>query len=83
MQRAIQINRASNAAALNYLGYTYAEMGTRLDETESLVRRALAIEPTRPSTSTASAGCTTSAATSRAPASTSSERGGLAGTTPP
>jgi Flp pilus assembly protein TadD len=44
MQRAIQIN-PSNAAALNYLGYTYAEMGTRLDEAESLVRRALAIEP--------------------------------------
>jgi Flp pilus assembly protein TadD len=34
-----------NAAALNYLGYTYAEQGNRLDEAERLIRRALAIEP--------------------------------------
>jgi Flp pilus assembly protein TadD len=47
-----------NAAALNYLGYTYAEMGVRLDEAESLIRRALDIDPTTASTSTASAGCT-------------------------
>jgi tetratricopeptide (TPR) repeat protein len=44
MERAIEIN-PENAAALNYLGYTYAEMGERLDEAESLIRRALAIEP--------------------------------------
>jgi tetratricopeptide (TPR) repeat protein len=44
MRRAIEIN-PNNAAALNYLGYTYAEMGTRLDEAEALIRRALAIEP--------------------------------------
>src|SRR5207247_1682915 len=31
--------------ALNYLGYTYAEMGVRLDEAEKLIRRALEIEP--------------------------------------
>jgi tetratricopeptide (TPR) repeat protein len=30
---------------LNYLGYTYAEQGERLDEAEKLIRRALAIEP--------------------------------------
>ena len=30
---------------MNYLGYTWAEMGVRLDEAESLVLRALKIEP--------------------------------------
>ena len=34
-----------NANALNYLGYTYAEMGVKLDEAEALIRRALEIEP--------------------------------------
>lgn len=32
-------------AALNYLGYTYAESGENLDEALSLVRRAVALEP--------------------------------------
>jgi Flp pilus assembly protein TadD len=44
MQRAVALN-PKNAAALNYLGYTYAEMGTKLDEAEGLIRRALEIEP--------------------------------------
>jgi Flp pilus assembly protein TadD len=34
-----------NANALNYLGYTYAEMGIRLDEAEALVREALKYKP--------------------------------------
>ncbi|MEK6601610.1 MAG: tetratricopeptide repeat protein, partial [Candidatus Binatota bacterium] len=34
-----------NAAALNYLGYTWAEMGIHLDEAENLIVRALKIEP--------------------------------------
>ena len=34
-----------NAAALNYLGYTWAEQGIHLDEAEQLILRALAIEP--------------------------------------
>jgi tetratricopeptide (TPR) repeat protein len=44
MLRAIELN-PKNAAALNYLGYTYADMGVKLDEAESLIRRALQIEP--------------------------------------
>ncbi len=44
MRRAIELN-PSNAQALNYLGYSYAEMGTRLDEAEKLIRRAIDIEP--------------------------------------
>jgi Flp pilus assembly protein TadD len=44
MRRAIDIN-PSNAPALNYLGYTYAESGKRLDEAEKLIKRALNIEP--------------------------------------
>ena len=44
MQKAIALN-PKNAAALNYLGYTWAEQGTRLDEAESLIRRALQVEP--------------------------------------
>ena len=35
----------SNAPALNYLGYTYAESGAQLDEAEKLIKRALVIEP--------------------------------------
>jgi len=34
-----------NAEALNYLGYTYADKGIRLDEAEDLIRKALAIRP--------------------------------------
>jgi len=44
MRRAIQLN-PQNAAALNYLGYTYAEMGIELDEAERLIRQALALSP--------------------------------------
>jgi len=44
MREAIKLN-PSNAQALNYLGYTYAEMGTNLTEAERLIRRALQIEP--------------------------------------
>jgi Flp pilus assembly protein TadD len=44
MRRAIELN-PQNAAALNYLGYTFAEQGVRLDEAEDLVRRALDLEP--------------------------------------
>jgi tetratricopeptide (TPR) repeat protein len=44
MKRAIEIN-PQNAAALNYLGYTWAEMGIQLDEAEILIQRALKIEP--------------------------------------
>jgi len=44
MQKAIELN-PKNAAALNYLGYTWAEQGTRLDEAEALIRQALQVEP--------------------------------------
>jgi tetratricopeptide (TPR) repeat protein len=44
MKKAIELN-PQNAAALNYLGYTWAEMGIQLDEAESLIQRALKIEP--------------------------------------
>jgi tetratricopeptide (TPR) repeat protein len=44
MKRAIEIN-PKNAQALNYLGYTYADSGTNLDEAERLIKRALAVEP--------------------------------------
>ena len=44
MQKAIDLN-PRNAAALNYLGYTWAEQGIQLDEAERLIRRALAVEP--------------------------------------
>jgi len=44
MRKAIDLN-PKNAQALNYLGYTYAESGSHLDEAERLIKRALAIEP--------------------------------------
>ncbi len=34
-----------NAAALNYIGYSWAERGENLDEAEELIRRALALSP--------------------------------------
>jgi len=53
MTHAIELN-PKNAPALNYLGYTYTEMGVKLEEAETLIRRALAIAPDDASTSTAS-----------------------------
>lgn len=44
MQKAIELN-PHNAAALNYLGYTYADMGVELDRAERLIIRALALAP--------------------------------------
>jgi tetratricopeptide (TPR) repeat protein len=44
MKKAIELN-PQNAPALNYLGYTWAEMGVQLDEAEGLILRALKIEP--------------------------------------
>jgi Flp pilus assembly protein TadD len=44
MHKAIEIN-PSNAPALNYLGYSYAEAGTHLVEAEKLIKRALILEP--------------------------------------
>lgn len=34
-----------NASALNYLGYTYADLGKHLDEAEILIKKALEIRP--------------------------------------
>jgi Flp pilus assembly protein TadD len=44
MKKAIELN-PKNAPALNYLGYTWAEMGVHLDQAENLILRALKIEP--------------------------------------
>jgi tetratricopeptide (TPR) repeat protein len=38
-----------DAAALNYLGYMFAERGMRLDEAVDLVQRALKVDPGNPS----------------------------------
>ena len=38
----------SNIAALNYIGYTYAEEGRELDEAERLIRKALVLSPLDP-----------------------------------
>jgi len=44
MQSTIDLD-AQHAVALNYLGYTYADRGIRLDEAIDLIQRALAIQP--------------------------------------
>jgi Tfp pilus assembly protein PilF len=44
MKKAIELN-PKNAAALNYLGYTWAEMGVQLDDAEDMIQRALKIQP--------------------------------------
>jgi len=37
-----------NASALNFVGYTWAERGEKLDRAEEFIRRALAVEPQNP-----------------------------------
>ncbi len=44
MQKVAEID-PRNASALNYVGYTWAEKGIRLDEAEALIRRAVALKP--------------------------------------
>jgi tetratricopeptide (TPR) repeat protein len=44
MERALALN-PENASALNYIGYTWAERGLRLDDAESMIERAIALRP--------------------------------------
>jgi tetratricopeptide (TPR) repeat protein len=44
MRRVLELNDR-NAHALNFIGYTYAEIGENLDEAETLVRKALELRP--------------------------------------
>ena len=44
MQKVLELD-PRNAAALNYIGYSWAERGENLAEAESLIQRALAISP--------------------------------------
>ena len=44
MKKVIQID-PNHASALNYLGYTYADLGRNLDEAEQLIKRALTHKP--------------------------------------
>lgn len=44
MQRVIDLDK-EHVQALNYLAYTYAELGSNLEEAEALSRRALALQP--------------------------------------
>lgn len=44
MKKVIELD-PTNANALNYLGYTYADMGTNLDEAEKLITEALRYKP--------------------------------------
>jgi tetratricopeptide (TPR) repeat protein len=44
MRRVIEIN-PEHANALNYLGYTFADLGVNLDEAEQMIRKALGLKP--------------------------------------
>ncbi|MFO7884521.1 MAG: tetratricopeptide repeat protein [Desulfobacteraceae bacterium] len=44
MKKVIEIE-PDNASALNYLGYTYADLGIELDRAEALIKKALEIKP--------------------------------------
>jgi tetratricopeptide (TPR) repeat protein len=44
MEKVIALD-PNHANALNYLGYTLAELGIRLDEAEGLIKRALEVRP--------------------------------------
>ncbi|MBF0411880.1 MAG: tetratricopeptide repeat protein [Desulfamplus sp.] len=44
MKKVIELD-SEHASALNYLGYTYADLGIKLDEAEDLIKRSLALKP--------------------------------------
>jgi len=44
MERVLEVN-PRNAQALNYVGYTWAERGQRLDEAEEMIRQAARLSP--------------------------------------
>ena len=44
MRKVVELD-PKHANALNYLGYTYADLGTNLDEAEQLVKEALKYKP--------------------------------------
>jgi len=44
MQQALEKN-PDNASALNYIGYTWAEKGVKLDEAEEMISRAIELRP--------------------------------------
>lgn len=44
MKKLVELD-PKNSAALNFLGYMYAEDGVNLDEAESLIKKALALKP--------------------------------------
>jgi len=44
MQKVLELD-PKNAAALNYIGYSWAERGENLEEAEALIQRALALSP--------------------------------------
>jgi tetratricopeptide (TPR) repeat protein len=44
MHKVLEIE-PDNASALNYIGYSWAEQGERLDEAEHMIRRAIALKP--------------------------------------
>jgi Flp pilus assembly protein TadD len=44
MQRALELD-PNHASALNYIGYSWAERGERLDEAERMIARALELRP--------------------------------------
>lgn len=44
MQKVLELD-PKNAAALNFIGYSWAERGENLDEAETLIQRALALSP--------------------------------------
>jgi tetratricopeptide (TPR) repeat protein len=43
--KTVLVLKPDDAIALNYLGYTYAEMGINLDEAEQLIKKAMKIKP--------------------------------------
>ena len=44
MQDVLQINK-NNAEALNFIGYSWADRGMNLDESEKLIKKALKLKP--------------------------------------
>jgi tetratricopeptide (TPR) repeat protein len=45
LKKSIDLDPANAGEAYNYLGYMWADLGQNLDEAETLIRRALAMEP--------------------------------------
>ncbi len=64
-------DKAARAHVLNYLAYSWVDMGMNIDESFVMLKRAVELQPATATSSTASAGPTSSWASTRTPCGSS------------